>query len=179
MKKTKNKSGEKALTEKEYAKLLLKIGILEHKLLIMLAVETGMRRADITNVEISNINFEEKYIQFYQKKKKNIHKVYIGDNIINLIRMHLNTLPKNQTKLFRFKDRYAWTILNKYCDLAEIPRRPFHALRPTCVKFAQRRGWSPEQIAKHLDDTIKTIQEHYLTPSDMEMKETTKEKPIN
>ena len=173
------KSGEKALTPKEYEKLLMKIDYLRDEVLIKLAVETGMRRSDIVDVKISNINFDERKIAFYQHKKRNIHTVYVGEKMVLLLKKYIRTLPKTQENLFGIRNRQAWNILNKYCERAGIPKRGFHSLRATGIKFKQLKGWRVEQTAKHVDDTVRTIQEHYLTPSDLEMKEITKEEPIN
>jgi integrase len=83
----------------------------------------------------------------------------------------LNTIYKKRTKLFSFSGRTAYNILQHYCVAAGIPIRPFHALRATCIKFCQAAGWTPEQTAKHVDDRISTIQEHYLVPSMADMRE--------
>jgi len=92
-------------------------------------------------------------------------------------------LSKNQEYLFswgknQYGDRTAYRRVQDLCDRAGIPRRPFHALRATCIKFAQIAGWSPEQVAELTGDTIRVIQEHYATPSKQEMCELVREKEI-
>jgi hypothetical protein len=57
-----------------------------------------------------------------------------------------------------------------YLKRAGLGNRPFHALRATCIKLCQSKGWTPEQTAEHVGDRISTIQAHYLTPSVEEMK---------
>lgn len=68
--------------------------------------------------------------------------------------------------------------LQEYCDLAGIERRPFHALRATCVKFCQKNNWTVEQVSKLTGDTIAVIQQHYSTPSNSEMQEVVEMKAI-
>jgi len=45
-------------------------------------------------------------------------------------------------------------------------------------KLCQRRGWSVEQAAKLVGDTIRVVQEHYTTPSNEELKQVVRERPI-
>lgn len=65
-----------------------------------------------------------------------------------------------------------------YCDKAGIERRPFYALRATCVKFCQIAGWRVEEVAKLTGDIIAVIQEHYSTPTDGEMQKAVELKAI-
>ena len=65
-----------------------------------------------------------------------------------------------------------------YLDRAGLPRRPIHARRATCIKLCQGRGWSAEQTAELVGDEVKTIQEHYLTPSVEEMRAVMEDKPV-
>jgi integrase len=96
-----------------------------------------------------------------------------------LITQLINSRGKDQCEyIFSKTGRTAYTRLQKYCDKAGIPRRPFHALRATCIKRCQAAGWSIEQVAKLTGDTIAVIQEHYSWPSSSEMQEVAMEKPV-
>jgi integrase len=172
------RTGQKSLTKKEFEKLMAKIGVLEDEILILLGVNTGMRRRDITSVEISNLNLKEKSITYYENKKRRMRTIFINSEMARKLEIYLNTLPKKQKKLFGFGDRTAYNRLNKYCVLAGIPKRPFHALRATCIKFCQSAGWSPAEVSELTGDTIRTIQEHYETPSIAEMQEAAEIKRI-
>ncbi|MCG2825156.1 MAG: hypothetical protein L6265_01035 [Thermoplasmatales archaeon] len=66
----------------------------------------------------------------------------------------------------------------KYLVVAGVESKPFHALRATCIKLCQRGGWSVEQAAKLVGDTIRVVQEHYTTPSNEELKQVARERPI-
>jgi integrase/recombinase XerD len=172
------RTGQKAFTRKEFEKLMSKVGVLEDEVLLLLTVNTGMRRRDITSVEIGNIDLNNRNITYYEHKKRRTRTIFIGSEMARKIEIYLNTLPKKQKLLFRFRDRTAYNRLNKYCRLAGIPERPFHALRATCIKFCQQAGWTPEEVAELTGDTIRVIQEHYSTPSMMEMREVTERKPV-
>jgi len=157
--------------------LLESCGTIEDEVLLKLAVATGIRRGDITAIKIINVELEHGSITYYEKKKKRMRTVFISSPLNQLIGKFLKTIPKREL-LFSFKDRQAYNRLNNLCVIAGIPKRPFHALRATCVKFAQRAGWSPEQVSELTGDTIKVIQMHYATPTIQEMAEVSKERPI-
>lgn len=177
LKSDKYTSGEKALSKSEYDKIISVIDNIEDELLVKMAVTTGLRREDLCDVKISNINFNDGLLTFYESKKKIDRSIYLNLDLLLLIKKFLKTQGKRET-LFSFGGRTAYRHLNHWCQIAGIPERPFHALRATCVKFCQVAGWKPEQVCKLTGDTLRTIQEHYSTPSEGEMKEVVKEKPI-
>lgn len=172
------KTGKDALSRVEYEKLISKIDNYEDLLLIKLAVAGGFRRDDIVNIEIKNINFLECKISFFEKKKSAIHTVWLANSLMIEIERFCGTLPKNQEFLFNFNDKTAYNRFQKYCVKAEIRKRPFHALRATCIKFCQLADWSIEKTAAHVNDTVSVIQNHYSVPSDQERKEEAQRKPI-
>lgn len=99
--------------------------------------------------------------------------------MMQLLVKYRNSLGKEIGKeVLPFCGRTAHYRLQRLCIKAGIPKRPFHALRATCIKFCQAAGWSVEATAKHVGDTILVIQEHYTTPSQSEMKEFAQGKPI-
>ena len=188
MKPTKDryKTGQKALTEREYDLLMSVVDNVEDECLFTLAVATGLRRFDITNIQVDNIHFHTddkpgNWLTYNEKKKRNrIRTIPLNDKCVQVIKKLLNTRGKKDksTKLFSFSDRTAYEHLQKTCIKAGIRTRPFHALRATCIKRCQRAGWTPEQVAELTGDTIAVIQEHYSTPSQSEMQEVMQMKSI-
>lgn len=173
------KSGEKALSRKEYEKLIAVVDNTEDELLIKLAVTTGLRREDLCALKISNINLEDETLTFHESKKSRDRTIYLSPEIILLIKKFAgNGAGKGREKLFRFTGRTAYRHLNSWCRVAQIPERPFHSLRATCVKFAQQAGWKPEEVAKLTGDSIRVIQEHYSTPTEGDMKEAVTKRSI-
>jgi len=171
-------TGQFALTHKEFGKLLQVTGTLEDELLLKMGVAFGLRREDIVNIRIADINLDEASMTYFEKKKNRIRTVPLGANMTQLMRKYIATLPKKQKMLFAFSGSTAYRKLQRLCIKAGIPRRPFHALRSTCVKFCQHAGWTPEQVAELTGDTIRVIQEHYATPSRAEMSEVMREKEV-
>jgi integrase len=169
---------QKAFTRKEFEKLMSKVGVLEDEILLLLGGNTGLRRKDMTSIEIANIDLKNKSLTYYEHKKRRTRTIFVSSEMARKLKIYLNTLPKKQKMLFSFKDRTAYNRLNKYCRLAGIPERPFHALRATCIKFCQAAGWTPAEVSELTGDTIRTIQEHYETPSIAEMQEVAEQKRI-
>jgi integrase len=189
-KRTRYTTGEKALSATEWEKLQEVIDNLEDEVLFKLAISTGIRREDIghsktknTGIRISDItelpNGTGK-LKFTEHKKNRIHEVPLSKEMMRLIRLLVNSRDKaNKSQfLITYSGRTCHRRLQDYCDKALIPRRPFHALRATCIKFCQKAGWRVEEVAKLTGDTIAVIQEHYSTPSEGEMQEAIEQKAI-
>ena len=173
------RTGQFALTPKEYDRILESCSSLEDEVLIKFAVATGLRREDIVNVELQNINLQSGMVRYIERKKGNrIRDIYIGNKLKQLLIKYYKTLPKDQKKLFGFCSKTAFNKLQSLCDIAGIPRRPFHSLRATCVKRCQAAGWSPEEVCELTGDTLRVIQEHYATPSISQMADTATSKEM-
>lgn len=189
-KRTRYTTGEKALTPSEWAKLRTCIDNLEDEVLFKLTISTGIRREDIgysksknKGIRISDItelpNGTGK-MKFFEHKKNRIHEVPLSREMMRLIKLLINSRDKASKSpfLITYSGRTCHRRLQEYCDKAGIPRRPFHALRGTCIKFCQRSGWRIEEVARLTGDTIAVIQEHYSTPSESEMQEAIETKCI-
>lgn len=170
LKSDKYKSGEKALTYKEYSQLVQAIDNIEDELLIKMAVTTGLRREDLCSIRLSNIDLSNGTLTFHESKKNKDRTIYLSPVIVTLIKKFLNTQPKRD-KLFSFTGRTAYRHLNHWCRIAGIAERPFHALRATCVKFCKMAGWTDPEISALTGDSIRVIQQHYEVPSVGEMQE--------
>lgn len=187
-KKRRYKTGQRSLMPSQVRDLLSVIPDLVHLGMLQLAIVTGIRREDIVRIKVKDINFEKNQIMFYESKKARMHTVFIPSNVTNTLKMILN-INKGETYIFpgrsdrihskgHMSGRNAYNILDKYLVKAGLKKRPFHALRATCIKMCQAKGWSIEQTAEHVGDTIAVIQGHYTTPSEEEMKAVANEKPI-
>jgi len=185
MKKEKYKSGQKALTPAQVDKLLSVIDNLNDEVLLKLAISAGIRRHDVSKIMVDNINFDDCYVEFSEKKKGGrIKRTYISQDVINTIKKWVKIKPKGNKYLFPGRgskpiaDKTAYNILQKYLKRAGLPARPFHALRATAYKIAQEKGWSVRQAAEHIGDSTRVAEEHYGTPSTEEMKDNAINKPI-
>ena len=179
------KTGEKALTEKQVEAFLGKIGSLYDETLFRLALSTGIRREDIASIKQADVDLNNYQISFYENKKRRIRTIPLNENVVQKLKQHLHVIgkgmwlfpsPYNHRK--HISGRQIYSRFQKYLDAAGIESKPFHALRATCIKLCQRRGWSVEQAAKLLGDTIRVVQEHYTTPSNEELRQVARERPI-
>lgn len=181
--KTNNKSGERALTKAQVDQVVSAAKTTEEKLLMQIGFNVGLRRDDLVSLELKNIKLNEARIDFNEKKKGNrIRSVSIPQTLVGELSRYIITLPKTQVYLFPAREintkngymssRTAYTIFNKLCGECGIRTPiPIHAMRSTSAKILKQKGWSIEQVAKHLGDTVQTVQHYYTVPSSEEMKE--------
>ena len=171
--------GKDSLTQKEYDSLCDACSSLEDEALLKFTTSTGLRREDVAAVEWVNVKLDIGTITFSEKKKGGrIRTIHIGEKLRVLLLKYKKTCKHNQKYVFDFCGRTAYNKLQNLCDVAQIRRRPFHALRATCVKRCQAAGWTPEQVCELTGDSLRVIQEHYATPSTSEMQEVARGKEI-
>jgi len=183
-------SGEKALTRKEYEKLLSVIDTHEDELFLKMAITTGLRREDLANVKIGDINLDERLLFFHESKKNVNRSIPLMDDIIILLSRYLKTTSgKDKDALFSCTGTQMYRRFNGYddknkkhhigyFDKAGIPNRPIHAFRATAIKFMHDVGYSDPQIMAITGDTLEVLQQHYMTPSMDELRNVVKEKSI-
>ena len=181
-------SGEKALTRKEYEKLLAVINTHEDELFLKMAITTGLRREDLANVKIANINLDDKMLTFHESKKSKDRPIPLTEEVVLLISRFLNTTGKREklfscsgTQFYRrfngYKNKKS-IYVQGYFEKAGIANRPIHAFRATAIKWMQQAGYSDPQIMAITGDTLAVIQQHYMTPSMDELREVVKVKAI-
>jgi integrase len=165
--------------------LLSSIPDLGDMVLIELAINCGLRRGDIVSVKQADIDFETRTLKFHEHKKNRIHTVPFSEKMSQSLAMWMRMnkksqwlFPARQKNSNHISSRTAYNILQRCLERAGLPKRPFHALRGTCVKLCQKAGWSIEQVAELTGDSIPVIQQHYATPSDEEMREVANDKAI-
>ena len=203
--KSRYKTGEKAFSKTDWLKFIGVVDNLEDEVLFTLTVSCGFRREDIchgtvkkyiqrqpmhvlTGILIDDIELcrnntdykkEHPSITYKEHKKNRTRTIQITQANKILIQKLINSRGKDQSPyLITYSGATGYRKMQMYCDKAGVARRPFHALRATCIKFCRAAEWSDEQISALTGDTIEVIQEHYLTPSEDEMKEVTEMKPI-
>lgn len=180
------RSAEYALTPSQVDNLLRRIDHLEDEALIRTAIATGIRREDVVAVRVRDIDLDDGWLTFFETKKDRTRSIPIHGDVLITLRKYVRHLPKGTPWLFpsprdpkrHLSGRAAYDILNRWLTKAGIAERPFHALRSTCIKLAQARGWPIENVMELVGDTFRTIKEHYDTPSREEMAQIAREKPL-
>lgn len=181
---TKYKTGEKALTPKQQEALIAASSSYLEEIFFKVELALGCRRADIIRLRWDNINLAERSITYLEAKKgDSTHTAYVSDNLITLLkRWRENTpgpylFPGNSEG--HISSKTAYNIFNRAMKRAGLPTPwPYHALRATAIKNCQRAGWSPEETASLVNDSLTVIQQHYTVPSMEERRAVAQEKPI-
>lgn len=138
--------------------------------MLLIGVELGLRRKDLVNIKVVDIDLDNSKLSFFEHKKDRIRTLPLSARVAQEIQILLNTLPRGQKTLFSYKsDRTVWNRLNAIFEKVGIEQRGVHALRGTCVKLRQQEGWTAEQTAKLIGDRVETVFNHYSTPSDSEI----------
>jgi integrase len=157
---------------------------------------------EIQNVDTKGgtLSYHEK------KKGGRIKTVPMSDRLIHELELYLSAHttegqrylfpPRQETSVKKKKDpatkevigkervicqhmssKTAYNIFNTLCKSVGVKTPiPIHAMRSTCIKLKQEEGWTIEQVAALIGDTVETVQEHYTTPSAGQLAQLMKEK---
>ena len=151
-----------SLTFEELQLLLLQCETLQERVLIELAVTTGIRRTDIVNLEINRIDLKDQKIIFWEEKKDRMWMVAIPTEVVQTLRMYINTLPKEQRYLFMFTGRTAYNILQRLLWKSSIHKHiSFHDLRRTFIRLSKQMGRDIRFVMDQTGDTARVIMEEY------------------
>lgn len=151
-----------SLSVEEQDKLLSVIDNYEDLALFKLALNTGIRREDITSIELGGLDLEARTLRFWESKKKRFWVVPLTEDVTQELKRYVGTLPPGTKRLFSFTGRTAYNHLQAYLEKAGISKDlSFHDLRRSFVKTARRRGLSPKAVSQITGDTLRVIQEHY------------------
>jgi len=97
---------------------------------ILLALGTGLRRGDIENIKVSDIDFVKNCITTNSKKtKKAMASRPIPSDIMNELRFYVDSLPKEQELLFT--DTFSYKRWKTVCNQIQLQGLKFHDLRKT------------------------------------------------
>ncbi len=118
------------------------------KLIIELLYATGMRKAELLDLEEKNFNFSKQELRVFGKRRKE-RIIPIGKEIIDLVKdysFHKNSLGIKETKLL-VNEKYNLlsrvqldTIVKKYLSLANIEKKSPHVLRHTFATHLMNEG---------------------------------------
>jgi len=155
-----------ALSETEILRCLDVCNSTEKESIMKLGYTLGLRRSDMANAEIANIDFLNHKFTYFEEKKDRLHTAPMTQELEICLKKHINAGGKRK---FLFKHPSGSTMYRRFQEILKdagikpVGRdaRPFHALRGTCYKYWQRKGMPVEQIAKLLGDTIETAMSHY------------------
>lgn len=176
-------SSEKALTRDECERLLAACSTLEDRVMILLQVTLGLRRADLAAIQIAGIDLDANQIAVpEQKNGGRARLIPIGDRLKQEIALLLATIDTTQqTTLFSIRGRQMYNRFTQVAKVAGV--RPGEtitvpALRATACRFMVEAGWRIEEIAEVLGVRIETVQKHCPPPAKSRVMQTAREKEV-
>jgi len=151
-----------SLTFKEVQTVIDACETLEEKAIVELSVSTGIRRADLVNLEINRVDLENHKITFWEEKKDRIWMVALSPEVVQTLKMYIRSLPKDQRFLFNISDRTLYNRLQTILRRTNIRKHiPFHALRRTYIRLSKRLGRDTRFVMDQTGDTARVILEEY------------------
>ena len=154
-------------------------------------------------MRIEGLDLAAGTLAFYESKKGRARTVPLGlvdGRVAQTLRRYVASLPTDRRAspwLFpggrrdraetrrgiaashhHLSGRAAWTVLRAWAAATDLPLRPFHALRATCYKLCKARGWTVEQAAAHIGDTVRVAGEVYGVATPSEIAEAARQRPI-
>lgn len=151
---------------------------------IRFALATGLRRYDLSRIEIRNIDLNNQKFMYVEKKKRNrLRTLYFGDKLAGLLRNYIQYLKiakPTQKTLLGVSSRQLWNILDRLCEDAGVSfvDRGVHVLRATGFKRLFEAGWDITELCHLSGDKEKTLRDHYLCTSEEDLKDTAKKKEV-
>lgn len=151
--------------------------------LIELGFKTGLRCSALINIDVSDINFDENYIQVVEKGSKT-RKIGMGENTKNMlaewIKVREQNFPNvNTNALFisqknnRLSPAAANDMLKKYAKAAGITKKvTMHKLRSSAATNLAAAGVSIQAIANQLGHSSTVVTQRYISVLSEEKKKT-------
>ena len=166
-----------ALTEKQIRMLLESCYDQNDRVMILIGYRYGLRRDDLAKIETNNVDLKNSTLIYYEQKKRRMRQIPIEADVLREIRILINSSKKRKYLLSWHDGSTCWRHLQDLCEVAGVPippgrdGLPFHALRGTCIKFRQSQGWTINQCAALIGDTVATVTAHYATTTPSELAE--------
>ena len=135
---------------------------------ILLAVTTGLRRSDIDNIELRDIDIERKVITAVNRKTQKVTLYQpLPDGLMpHLERFILEEIEPGQIRLFKHKFSKKWQTIKRKAGLSHIQ---FHDLRRTFGSLQADAG-VPIKVLQDMykHSSIETTMKHYIKTNDTE-----------
>mgnify|MGYP000034604080 FL=1 len=137
------------LEQGEEQKLLSSTG--ELKLLIIIALETGMRRGEILNIKRSHIDFVRQTLLIPLTKTDTPRTIPLSSKAIAVLREQLrgseNVIPIEETALFSYTARGLSGAFLRLCRRHKLKNLHFHDLRHEATSRFFEKGLNPVEVA--------------------------------
>ena len=140
---------DRRLEQGEEEKLLSISG--ELKRIIIVALETGMRRGEILNIKKSHIDFNRQTLLIPLTKTDTPRTIPLSSRAIGVIRAQLrgseNVIPIEETTLFSYKPDSVTRAFIRLCKRQGLKNLRFHDLRHEATSRFFEKGLNPVEVA--------------------------------
>lgn len=184
------------LTEDQIKLLIKSAEKLRDKIIIKLLAYCGLRRFELAQIKIENLNLETNKIRIYGKKNIERLATIFSDQLIEDLKIYVNHILNNPKKGCLFpavsslnkKGHISTTEINRIVAKAghrahlknpvpELKNINPHILRHSCARILKDRGLSLEVVQRVLGHlSYKTTMDLYGTKSISDMDKELKEK---
>lgn len=136
------------------------------KLIIGLGCYNGLRREEIAELNISDINLENNTMTFMRKNQK-LHTLKISSKIIDIVRQEVEAKQGKYDKLIGVTPRRVNQIFDELCEEAGLNGEQYHVhnLRAICASNLYANGFNPIQIQRFLNHSSLNTTLIYLDTS--------------
>ena len=123
----------------------------ELKRIIIIALETGMRRGEILNIKRSHIDFNRQTLLIPLTKTDTPRTIPLSSRAIEALREQLrgsqNVIPIEETTLFSYTARGVSGAFLRLCRKHELENLHFHDLRHEATSRFFEKGLNPVEVA--------------------------------
>lgn len=144
---------------------------------ILLALGTGLRRGDIENIKVSDVDFVNNCISTNSKKtKKTMASRPVPFHIMKELQLYVDSLPQSQELLFA--DTFNYKKWQKACNKTQLPDLKFHDLRKTFASVLAQRGVSTAVTQRLLEHSSSRLTNKIYTNVDPVLRQSVNQLPI-
>jgi integrase len=145
---------------------------------ILLALGTGLRRGDIENIKVSDIDFVKNCITTNSKKtKKSMASRPVPLHIIQELKFYADGLPEGQELLFT--DTFSYKKWRKVCNKIQLSGLKFHDLRKTFASVLAQHGVSTAVTQRLLEHSSSTLTNKIYTNVDPVLRQSVNQLPVD
>jgi len=174
------------LTAEEIEKLLSSIEDMEDFTLIQFALETGVRRSELTTIETKDIDFEQQSAPIYDEKKDEYRRIVFPKQVAAQVKRYLNARQVRSKLLFPFTIRTVNNKVKRWATKAGVRLDPktkeskvsAHWFRHTYIRRSQMAGRDMKVVQQNTGDTEQTILKYYRELTIEDRVKETEEKPL-
>lgn len=170
-----NRTSNDALSEEQIQKLISGCDDLLDRTLLILGFNTGMRVSEITNIDVSLIDWNNGHITVQDFKKKKFRKVYPGERALAAIKLYIQERKVRGPALFDISEKTTERHFQALIERILNDKRSWHTVRHSYVTMCARKKIDIKVTSMQTGDSIATLQKVYNNPSPEDMRSNTLE----